>query len=214
MAYQLSTVRTRVQNKLDDTNFSASKITQFINDAQNEIFNSYSFPFNEKTASATLTTGTNTFTLPTDFQAMKALGITAPDNYEIDLTRFYMNYNSFKTAYPDDDDSSGVPGYWTIFGDTVTFAWLADVNYTLSVDYLKNATELVNDSDVPEIPEAFGEILVTGAYIRALEHNDDNDIADYQRTRYYVPQLQNMLNRYSPRIYGKQPKMRNSRWGV
>lgn len=216
MAYQLSTVRDRVQAKLDDTNFSASKINQFINDAQRDIFNTYDFPFNQGIdLTKVLALDGTSVTLPTDFQRMRVLETISPSGYEMALTPFSMNYTTFKNIYPyDADRSSGTPSFWTVYGNELLFAWKADKQYGLGMYYTKTADELVNDTDVPEIPEAFSETLVVGAYIRALEHNDDNDIADYQRTRYYVPQMQNMMNRYSPRAYGKTPRIRNSRRGI
>lgn len=45
MAYNLGTIRARVEQKLDDTNFGAAKLNQFINDAQRDILNSRRFTF-------------------------------------------------------------------------------------------------------------------------------------------------------------------------
>lgn len=215
MAYDLQDIRTRTLNKLDDDNFSASKVDQFINDTQREIFNTFDWHFSQASSTDTLQEDTRDLDFPTGAQRIRALEITAPDDYEKDLTRFFMDFNTFQKVYPDPvratgNETEGVPSFWTVYGAKMYFAWFADRDYTIKIYYTKTPTTLVNDADVPEIPEEFGELLVTGAYIRALETNDDNDIADYQRTRYYQPQLQNMLIRFSPRVFGKQPVMRNS----
>lgn len=215
MAYDLADVRTRVKNKLDDTDFSNALLTQFINDEQREIFNTYEFPFNQAIdTSKSLDASEFSFTLPTDLQSLKTMEVTSPENEEYDLTKYYMDFTTFKRIYPQqDNESTGQPSYWTMYGDTVEFAWPADKTYTFRIYYLKAPTTLVNDADVPEIPEAFSEVLVLGAYIRALEFNDDNDISQYQRS-IRRDLLQGMLLRYSPRVTGKQAVMRNSRWGI
>lgn len=216
MAYQLSDLRTRIQAKLDDTNFSTTLLTDFINDTQRDIFNSYDFPFNQGfDASKTVVQGEYSFTVPTDLQRIRVLTISSPENEELDLTRYFMNFTTFKQHFFDqDDESQGIPTWWTIYGNNVEFAYQADKTYTFKIYYTKIPTTLVDNTDVPEVPPEFEELLVMGGYIRALEHNDDNDIADYHRTRYYVPQLQQLVNRYSPRVFGKQTRMRNSPWRI
>lgn len=55
MTYNLGTVRSRVEQKLDDTNFGVAKENQFINDGQRDILNSRRFVFMEREATLTAT---------------------------------------------------------------------------------------------------------------------------------------------------------------
>jgi hypothetical protein len=83
----------------------------------------------------------------------------------------------------------------------------------MEIDYLITPVELVDDSDVPEIPQEFQEILVLGALVRALEVNDDNDIAQYQQGKKNLL-VQAMLKRLAPQQTAKTLVLRNSARGI
>lgn len=199
MAYQLSTVRTRVGQKLDDTAFDTSKLNQFINDGQRDILNSRRFTFMERESSVTTSVSSSSLTsLPTDMQTPISLRIYSPVAYAVPLG--YIEYDDFDEFLANQNlVGNTVPSAWYTFNNTPYVYPNADNTYTLRLKYLKAPAELTDDGDIPEIPEAFSEVLVLAAYRRALEHNDDYDQAQLIQQQIDA-QLQNMTGRYKRQI--------------
>jgi hypothetical protein len=197
MTYNLGAVRTRLQQRLDDTSFDTATSNQFINDGQRDILNSRRFTFMEAEASLTTTLGSSALTgLPSDFQVPITLrNITS---YPKLLT--YIEYDDFDGGIPDPSIvSNGVPAAWYIFANVPAIYPSADGTYTIKMRYLKKPTELTADIDVPEVPEEFSEVLVLAAYKRALEFNDENDKA--QLIQLQVDELiEKMDERYKRQI--------------
>lgn len=177
MAYNLGTVRGRVEQKLDDTSFGVIKLNQFINDGQREILNTYRFPFMEREASVNAIPGTDLLqNLPTDIQSFLSLRIYTPIGYATELA--YIEYEDFDRAFPNPNlTGDTAPAAWRVFNRTIQIYPEPNNTYNLKLKYIKEPTELTLDADVPEIPESFSELLVLAAYRRALEHNDDYDQA-------------------------------------
>jgi hypothetical protein len=213
--YNLASIRTQVRNRISDQNFSTALIDQFINDEQREIFNYYDLPFNRTTIEHTINQGENTIALPTGHQKTKGLRIIAPEGYDSDITRGYIPWARFRAVFRQDPDyySENQLLWWSIYNTDIVFAFNSDRTYTLEQDYLIAPVVMEEDNDVPEIPEEFQEILVLGAYVRALEVNDDNDIAQYQLGKKNLL-VQAMLKRLAPQQSGKTLIVRNSYRGI
>lgn len=214
MAYNLAAIKTLVKDRLQDQNFDDALITQFINDEQREVLNYYNLPFNRMQAPFTLNQGDSTSNLPSDHQETLGLRITAPENYDVELTQWFLPYNRFKDYFREAGYYSQTePRYWTIRYGKLIFSYEVDKTYTLEHDYLTVVDELVADGDVPSLPVEFQEVLVLGALVRALEVNDDNDIAQYQQGKKNLL-VQTMLKRYNPRQSGKVNVLRNTYRGI
>lgn len=204
MAYNLGEIVARVQQKLDDTDYSTQIIKDFINDTQQEIFNGYNLPFNQETFSGVIASGEhqlNFVSSATDYQRVVGLRITSPTVNETDLSGNYVPYRQFRKLYPDpSSQTAGIPYEWTTWGFVIYFSRPTDQEYTMDMDYIKEATIIEDDADVPELPASWQEVLVLGAFIRALERNDDNDIAEYHRSKQggYLDQIQTLAGRYNP----------------
>lgn len=177
MSYNLGTVRSRIEQKLDDTSFGVAKLNQFINDGQRDILNSRRFVFMEREASLTTTDGVDTVTgTPTDMAVPLTLRVYTPIGNAIPLG--YVEYEEFDRAVPNaTNNGESAPSLWRVFNKTIYVYPIADATYTLKLKYIKEPTELTDDASVPEIPEAFSETLVLAGFKRALEHNDDYDQA-------------------------------------
>lgn len=214
MAYTLQTIKSLVKDRLPDQNFSDALITQFVNDEQRELYNYYNLPENRAKVPITLSAGDNESNLPSDHQKTLGLRITAPSNYDAEITQWFLPYNRFKDYFREAEYySQTTPRWWTIYSDKIVFAHEVDREYTLEHDYLSTLDELEDDSDVPTLPEEFQEILVLGALVRCLEVNDDNDIAQYQQGKKNLL-VQAMLKRLSPQQGGKITVLRNTNRGI
>lgn len=214
MAYTLATIRNRVYtDKLDDTSIASGTIDNFINDTQREIFNTYELPFQEKVFLGNLPPGASIYTLPTDHQTTQSMVLTNA-NQRLDLTRNYVDFRDFNYSYPTPDQyTAGAPSLWTLYGNQLYFSRPTDTTYTISLFYLKTAKTLSGDTDVPEIPEEFSELLVLGAYIRALEFNENFDQAAFVRGQDFNPLLDLMVARLSERQTGKPSVIRQTHRG-
>lgn len=209
MSYNLSSIRNQViDDKLDDTSFDPSVVDRFINATQRDIFNTYELPFQEKVFSGALPISERIFEFPDDLQVMQAVVITAPDGTQKDITKAYMPYKDFIRSYP--TPANNVPSSvvaWTSYAGRMYTGAPIDQSYTMDTFYLKTPDELEDDSDVPEVPEEFQEVLVLGAYKRVLERNEDFDLAAVVDTQ-YGRQLDKMVSRYGFRITGQPVIMR------
>jgi hypothetical protein len=115
-------------------------------------------------------------TLPTDLQTPINLRIIIPNQYSKVLQPW--DFEDFDVQYPQPElFDSNTPILWYYFDDTVKVFPTPDQAFTVRLRYVKTPTELSGDSDVPEIPSEFQELLVLGAFRRALEFNDNYDQA-------------------------------------
>jgi len=173
----LAIFKTRVRNKLDDSSFSDSKLTQFADDVNKDIFNSYIWPFCEKTFVGTVTTTTSTYDFPSDHQATIDMTLIDPNATASFLT--YVPYKQFDTSYPDPAQlTSATPTLWTRFGSSfIVGPSKPNATYTLSMRYLKDPATISSDANTFDVPDSFAELIVLGMYRRALESEDEWDLA-------------------------------------
>lgn len=217
MSYDLANIRGRVEQKLDDTSFGTAKLNQFINDGQRDILNTRKFVFMERETDVTTTDGVNTLTgLPTDMQVPLTLRVYTPvgDAKLLD----YIEYEIIDTYVPNiTNNGTTAPSSWYMFNLIPYIYPIANGTYTLKLKYVKEATDLTADVQVPEIPQSFSEVLVLAAFKRALEHNDDYDQAQLIQ-RQIDEQIELMDNRYKrqsgqPHIMLQPFRIRrNGRW--
>lgn len=186
MAYQLSNLITKVQQRIRDTGYSSSEITNYINDTQNDIFNEYQLPFMQATQTYTLTAGTSDITngsgLPTNYVQAIDLIVTT-DGLEQVVP--YKEVSNLDEAFPDaDGQANNYPQFWYYYADTIKLYPPPAGAYDVTLRYYKKPTELSADSDVPEIPSEFGEILVVGAASRVLQVKGNYDQAAILQNKY------------------------------
>jgi hypothetical protein len=211
MSYNLTTTRTRIEQKLDDTSFGTTKLNQFINDGQRYILNNRRFRFMEKEADLTTTSGSDAVTgTPTDLQTPLSLRLYSPAGNAIKLQ--YVEYEDIDNAFPNISNSgNSAPSAWYVFNNTIKIYPQADATYTLKLKYIKTVDELSEDADIPEIPEDFSEALVLAGYQRALEHNDDYDQAQVVQLK--IDELIDKMDERYKRQAGQPHIMRSSRGG-
>lgn len=201
MAYTLGTTITKVQNKLDDTGFSSTILTDFANDTQRELFNSHFMQFMEDSQDFVLIPGTASIgTLPTNLQLPINLRITSPAALSSVLQP--ITADEFDTLYSSNATQvQGAPTQWVPYEGGISVYPIPSSAITLTMRYYKTPVELVNSSDVPTIPEEFQEILVLGMYKRALEYNDSFDQSAYITAK-MEKLVEDMTRRYSPLTSG------------
>jgi hypothetical protein len=217
LAYQLSTVTTKVQQRIKDTGYSTAEIANYLNDTQNDVFNEYpTLKFMKTSQNYTVTAGvadiTNGSALPTDFStAIDLINTTAGQEQVIP----YMESDQIDLLYPDAEDTTrnpaGVPLYWYLDGVTPKLFPTPAAAYTLKLRYYKKPTELTGDADVPVIPSEFEELLVEGASFRVLQVKDNYDQAAIHENR-YLDLRQQLVTKYSIQQTGSVHTMPISRF--
>jgi hypothetical protein len=201
MQYTLAGIRRRVLiDKLDDDSFDTEVIDNFINDVQRDIFTKYKLTFMEKIFSGKIPAGVTMFKMPDDVRinGIQSQIIAATDIQPRSIKERYIEFRDFNRMYPAPIANQPGPIFrWSMYGDSMLTAQPTDREYTMTMFYNKKPKVLVEDADVPEIPEEFGELLVVGAYIKVLRRNEDNDIADNIEAREYAPKLLDLVTEYS-----------------
>lgn len=218
MAYTTGTIITKVQQRIRDTGYSSTEITNYISDAQNDVYNEYRLPFMQTTQAYTLTAGvsdvTNGSGLPTNY--VQALDITLTSS-GLEKVIPYADIRVIDDDFPDPDDTTrnptGPPAMWYYYGDTIKVYPVPSQAYTVSLRYYKKPTELTSTSDVPEIPSEFSELLVVGAAYRVLQVKDNYDQAAILQNK-YDEILQKLVSKYSQPQVGKPHIMRINRYAL
>jgi hypothetical protein len=215
LAYTLSDLVSRVQNRIKDTGFSSTQIKQFIDETQNDVFNEYRLPFMQATQNYTLSAGvadiTNGSGLPTNFVQAIDLYITSAG---LEAVLPFKDIAEVDRSYTDPADTtvnpSGIPQFAYKYGENIYVYPAPASDYTVTLRYYKRPTELSADADVPEIPEEFKELLVVGGAYRVFQVKDNYDKAAILENK-YMELLQKLAVRYSQTQVGQPTQMRINR---
>lgn len=217
MEYNLLSIRNQVlDDKLDDTSFDPGVVDRYINTVQRRIFNTYELPFMEEIFSGVLPAEQRVFVFPPDVQVVQKVVVTSPDGQQDDISARYVRYQDFFKMFPTPDTNEPGPiRAWTSYAGKMYTSNPTDQAYQMSTFYIKKPKTLLQDSDVPQIPEEFQELLVLGAFKLVLERNEDYDLAAAVQNQ-YNEQLDLMVSRYGFRLSGgpvviSQPRVRPMR---
>lgn len=198
MAYTFADLKTKLRTQIGDGSLDTTVMGDAINYTIQSVLNSIEITLNSTYQDNAVATGANTLTtaLPSDLQKITALYITAPVGREADLTECFVSPKEFRNQFPSVTIANPLK-YWT-FWTGVEFSTLADVDYTIRLEYTKSVPFLSADADVPAIPQAFEELLMLGAKMRVYEQKEDFDYAGQFQTK-YADLLESFLSRYSTR---------------
>lgn len=185
MAYDLSTVRQNVRDKLDDDDYDEGFLDRAINYAQWKITNKLQLDFLEDSTTIVVNPGDTEIDLPANYREKLHLLIVAPVDQRDNITETFLNYKDFLNRYivPAQNQPSQ-PYWWSEYGRKIKLAAPADKEYTLQLNFLRKSPTLVEDTDVPDIPEEFQELLELGAYMRIAKREDDYDVKAAEQQDY------------------------------
>lgn len=215
MSYILGDIVTKVQQRVRDTGYSSSEIKNYINDTQNDVFNEYRLPFMEDTEDYTLAVGVSDLTngtgLPTNYVQAIDIFLTTLGREKL-LT--YLDIREIDQLYPDAEDStlypSNVPDEWYFYAETIRVTPKPNSAFTATLRYYKKPTLLSSDSDVPELPSEFEELLVVGAAYRVLQVKDNYDQAAILQNK-YDELLDKLVAKYTQTQVGTPTRIRINR---
>lgn len=214
MSYNLASIRNRVLvDKLDDEDFDVNVLTNFINDAQRDIFSEYELPFTEKIFTGDLPSGAHMFQFPDDVSQIQSVMIVDNNGRSVDVKDKFMTFREFNKYYADPSANQvGPVRYWTLYGGKMIVSRPIDSDYNMTIYYNKVPKVLADDLDVPEVPEEFEEILVLGAFYRVQMREGDTDEALLTRSE-YQRKMEQMVARYGFRMSAGPIRMKNRQIG-
>lgn len=181
MAYNASDLATAVQDDLGDASFSTSRLYRYLNRAQSLIFNTHTLLISEASRSVTLVVGEYTVAQATDHDSTIGGALIDPDNsnnYWLLDESTYMPHREFFAAYPNpDDQDNAMPDAWTEYAGTIYFNTPVDKTYELKQRYHRLPTDVVDDTDTPDLPEVHRELLEQYMLYRAEKYRGNHDVA-------------------------------------
>ena len=207
MAYNLAGIRRRVLiDKLDDDEFEPEVVDNFINDTLRDIYNQFELPFQEKIFQGTIPAGVSIFQLPDNLAIMQSQTIAGVPGF----SGMQIRWRDFIQRNPDVANAkAAAPGEWALYSNNILLSAPTDREYKMTIYYIKKPKRLEQDTDVPELPEEFEELLVLGAYKRILDRNEDFDLGNAVGAQYQNILLQ-LVNRYGFRESDGPIKMKNT----
>lgn len=203
MAYQLSELVEDVRKRAKDTTFDSDLITDFIQATQNEVLQRSRFPFMQLSDTDSVNEGDTDYQLFEDVDVILSLKLVGLADAVWEPQ--YMPYPQFFESFDPETATAGTPTFYSVFGNTVLWNIPLDRAFTLHIKYLKTPSVLSLDTDVPDVPERFKELLIRGALARVEEFRDNYDIAALHQRK--VEDLtEDMLNRTSVRQLATLPR--------
>ncbi len=148
----------RLQTLIEITNVSDADVVLIMNQGIDEISISHYWPFLEASTTQTLTSSTQTYSLPSDFEYMVAVVDDDFDNTipYIDPETYFIRFGN------DTGNSATVFNFYTIWEDKIYLTPTPSANDTdrLKLYYYKSGTQLSTGGTSPDWHEAFHPMLV------------------------------------------------------
>ena len=164
-----------------ETSFVA-QIPEFVQSAEERIYNSVQIPAIRKNQTGTLTTGVQYLTLPTDWLATFSLAVVDGDgNYSYLLDK---DVNFIRESYPN-PTVLGVPQHSAIFdADNLILGPTPDENYTVELHYYYYPESIVT-AGTTWLSENFETVLLYGCIREAYTYlKGETDLAATYEQKY------------------------------
>jgi hypothetical protein len=159
----------------DPTQYSA-RINQYLNDAQNEVARRVDYYVDEATQNITTVQGTSLYAFPGDLGRLRSL-------YNVDLAE-ELQYVGLRDMDQANQTVQSNPRFYTVSGQFIRLYPVPEGAHNLQLRYWKMPTQMVNDTDVPSIPNDYHSMLWVYATGVCYEGDDDAQMAQYWSQRW------------------------------
>lgn len=165
-----------------ETSFVAN-IPNFVQLAEERIYNSVQIPAIRKNSTATMTIGNKYMSLPSDWLSTYSLAVFNPTNNEYTYL-LNKDVNYIRQAYPDADDT-GRPEYYAIWdSDTMILGPAPDLAYTAELHYYYYPASIV-DVGTSWLGNNFETVLLYGSLREAYIYlKGEQDMMNYYEQKY------------------------------
>lgn len=154
----------------DPTQFGVSRINQYINDALNIVARRVNWYTDEAAYDFNTVQGTTVYPWPTDFARGRSLRDT---NRNLEMVQTDLRKIDRSPT------STGSPLYYAIDGPNIHLYPTPDGAYPMELRYWKIPAPLVNDSDVPPLPDTWQRLLWYWANKQCFSAEDDANMSQY-----------------------------------
>jgi hypothetical protein len=165
-----------------ETSFVAN-IPNFVQLAEERIYNSVQIPALRQNSTATMTIGNKYMALPSDWLSTFSLAVFNPTNNEYTYL-LNKDVNFIRGSYPDADDM-GRPQYYAIWDDsTMLLGPAPDLAYTAELHYYYYPPSIVNVGN-SWLGTNFETVLLYGALREAYIYlKGEQDMMNYYEQKY------------------------------
>lgn len=165
-----------------ETSFVAN-IPNFVQLAEERIYNSVQIPALRQNSTATMTIGNKYMALPSDWLSTFSLAVFNPTNNEYTYL-LNKDVNFIRASYPDADDM-GRPQYYAIWDDsTMLLGPAPDLAYTAELHYNSYPPSIVN-AGTSWLGDNYENVLLYGSLREGyLYLKGEQDMMNYYEQRY------------------------------
>lgn len=172
---QLSDLRNEVLAHGFDSSVYGTRITQYINDAQNLVARRIDYHVDENVYDFSTAAGTSTYAWPADMARIRSLRDTSR---QIEMQEVGLRMIDRSSL------SNGAPAFYAFSGQNLVLYPTPDNVYPMELRYWVMPPALVNDSDVPTLPSDWHHILWVYATWMCYEGDDDAQMGQYWQQRF------------------------------
>lgn len=186
-----SDLQNLVAYNLDDLNFGYFTTTQvkvWLNNAQREVQKRLvkaGQNYYTKCVQTSLVVGQNEYVLPSDFKKEHRLEVVISGSFPNESINPILPITRNQTDLI--SNGTGVPQFYYFRKNRVVIWPSPDSTYTMRLEYTYLVTDMVNDTDVPDVPDSYHELIALLAaqdgFIKDGRASEllVKKIADYQR---------------------------------
>ena len=188
MALTYAQLVVQIQDYTENT-FTVTDINNFIQQAEQRIYNTVQLPALRKNVTGSLSTGNKYLAMPTDWLATFSLAVINTSNEYLYLLNKDVNF--IRQSFPDtDSDFYGQPQYYAVF-DNATFIVgpTPDANYSAELHYFYYPTSIVT-AGTSWLGDNFSSALLYGSLLEAYTYmKGEADVMTNYRNRYVEAML-------------------------
>ena len=183
MALTYAQLVVQIQDYTENT-FTVTDINNFIQQAEQRIYNTVQLPALRKNVTGSLSSGNKYLTMPTDWLATFSLAVINTDNEYSYLLNKDVNF--IRQSFPDTDSAFyGEPQYYAVF-DSATFIVgpTPDANYSSELHYFYYPESIVT-AGTSWVGNNFSSALLYGSLLEAYTYmKGEADVMTNYRNRY------------------------------
>lgn len=181
MALTYAQLVVQIQDYTENT-FTVTDINNFIQQAEQRIYNTVQLPALRKNVTGTLTAANKYLAMPADWLATFSLAVINTDNEYLYLLNKDVNF--IRQSFPDtDSDFYGEPQYYAVF-DSATFIVgpTPDANYSSELHYFYYPESIVTAS-TSWVGNNFSSVLLYGSLLEAYTYmkGEKDVMMEYQK---------------------------------
>ena len=183
MALTYAQLVVQIQDYTENT-FTTTDINNFIQQAEQRIYNTVQLPALRKNVTGTLSTGNKYLTMPTDWLSTFSLAvINTANEYSYLLNK---DVNFIRQSFPDTDSAFyGEPQYYAVFdAETFIVGPTPDISYSAELHYFYYPESIVT-AGTSWVGNNFSSALLYGSLLEAYTYmKGEADVMTNYRNRY------------------------------